>query len=83
MRSWTNSGSYLSGRVTCQASQSGSPGLTSHAGGGSHPIWVSVEQNYGPLAGGVDPTEGFIVHFSGRPIGYIQRYLIDEHPGLA
>jgi aminoglycoside 6'-N-acetyltransferase len=41
---------------------------------------VSVEQNYGPLAAGVDPTEGFIVHFSGRPIGYVQRYLIDEHP---
>jgi aminoglycoside 6'-N-acetyltransferase len=41
---------------------------------------VSVEQNYGPLAGGPDPTEGFIVHFDGRAIGYIQRYLIDEHP---
>jgi aminoglycoside 6'-N-acetyltransferase len=41
---------------------------------------VSVEQNYGPLAEGLDPTEGFIVHFSGRPIGYVQRYLIDEHP---
>ena len=41
---------------------------------------VSVEQNYGPLAEGVDPTEGFIVHFGDRPIGYVQRYLIDEHP---
>jgi aminoglycoside 6'-N-acetyltransferase len=40
---------------------------------------VSVEQNYGPLADGLDPTEGFIVHFSDRPIGYVQRYLIDEH----
>jgi aminoglycoside 6'-N-acetyltransferase len=39
-----------------------------------------VEQNYGPLAGALDPTEGFIVHFGGRPIGYVQRYLIDEHP---
>jgi aminoglycoside 6'-N-acetyltransferase len=40
---------------------------------------VSVEQNYGPLADGLDPTEGFIVHFSDRSIGYVQRYLIDEH----
>ena len=41
---------------------------------------ASVEQNYGPLAQGIDPTEGFIVHFSGHPIGYAQRYLIDEDP---
>ncbi len=41
---------------------------------------ISVERNYGPLAEGVDPTEGFIVHFRARPIGYVQRYLIDEHP---
>jgi aminoglycoside 6'-N-acetyltransferase len=41
---------------------------------------VSVEQNYGGLASGLDPTEAFIVHFNGRPIGYAQRYLIDEHP---
>jgi len=41
---------------------------------------VSVEVNYGPLTDGSDPTEGFIVHFSDRPIGYVQRYLIDEQP---
>ncbi len=41
---------------------------------------VTVEQSYGPLAEGLDPTEGFIVHFSDRPIGYVQRYLIDEDP---
>jgi aminoglycoside 6'-N-acetyltransferase len=41
---------------------------------------VSVERNYGPLAEGLDPTEAFIVHLAGRPIGYVQRYLIDEHP---
>jgi aminoglycoside 6'-N-acetyltransferase len=41
---------------------------------------ASVKENYGPLAEGLDPTEGFIVHFSGRPIGYVQRYLIDEDP---
>ncbi len=41
---------------------------------------VSIERNYGPLAEGLDPTEAFIVHFIGAPIGYAQRYLIDEHP---
>jgi aminoglycoside 6'-N-acetyltransferase len=41
---------------------------------------VSVEQNYGPIADGRDATEGFIVHFRGLPIGYVQRYVIDEHP---
>ena len=41
---------------------------------------VSVEQNYGPLVEGIDPTEAFIVHRHGRPIGFVQRYLIDEHP---
>jgi len=41
---------------------------------------ASVERNYGPLAQGLEPTEGFIVHFDRRPIGYVQRYLIDEDP---
>jgi aminoglycoside 6'-N-acetyltransferase len=39
-----------------------------------------VARRYRPLAEGTDPTEGFVVHFSGRPIGYVQRYLIDEDP---
>ncbi len=41
---------------------------------------VTVEQTYGRLAQGLDPTEGFIVHFNDRPIGYVQRYLVDENP---
>jgi aminoglycoside 6'-N-acetyltransferase len=41
---------------------------------------VSVDQNYGPVVEGLDPTEGFIVHFMGRQIGYVQRYLIDDNP---
>jgi aminoglycoside 6'-N-acetyltransferase len=41
---------------------------------------ASVEENYGPLLDGSDPTEGFMVHLSGRPIGYVQRYLIDDDP---
>jgi aminoglycoside 6'-N-acetyltransferase len=40
---------------------------------------ISVEQNYGLVAEGLDPTEGFIVHFRGRSIGYVQRYLLDEN----
>ncbi len=42
---------------------------------------VSVEANYGPLLDGSDPTEGFVVHLGGRPIGYAQRYLPDDDPG--
>jgi aminoglycoside 6'-N-acetyltransferase len=41
---------------------------------------ASVEENYGRLLDGSDPTEGFIVHLSGRPIGYLQRCLIDDDP---
>jgi len=42
---------------------------------------VAVERSYRPLAEGLDPTEGFFVHFGDRrPIGYVQRYLIEEHP---
>ena len=41
---------------------------------------ASVAENYGPLVDGSDPTEGFIVHLGRRPIGYIQRYLVDDDP---
>jgi aminoglycoside 6'-N-acetyltransferase len=41
---------------------------------------ASVEQNYLPMLDGSDPTEAFIVHLSGRQIGYVQRYLIDDDP---
>jgi aminoglycoside 6'-N-acetyltransferase len=41
---------------------------------------AAVAESYGPLAEGLEPTEAFIVHFSRRPIGYVQRYLIDEYP---
>jgi aminoglycoside 6'-N-acetyltransferase len=39
---------------------------------------ASVTDNYAALANGLDPTEAFIVHFMGRPIGYVQRYLIED-----
>src|SRR6185437_9040095 len=41
---------------------------------------TSVERNYLPMVDGSDPTEAFIVNLSGRPIGYVQRYLIDDDP---
>jgi aminoglycoside 6'-N-acetyltransferase len=41
---------------------------------------ASVEEDFGTLLDGSDPTEGFIVHLDGRPIGYLQRGLIDDDP---
>lgn len=41
---------------------------------------AAVKQGYGRLATGRDRTEAFIVHLSDRQIGYVQRYLIDQHP---
>ena len=40
---------------------------------------AAVTEAYGPLIDGLDPSEGFIVEYLGRPIGYIQRYLIDDN----
>ena len=41
---------------------------------------ASVADRYGPLAEGLDTTEAFVVHDASRPIGYVQRYLIEEEP---
>jgi len=41
---------------------------------------ASVEEDFGPLLDGSDPTEGFIVRLDGRPIGYVQRGLIEDDP---
>ena len=41
---------------------------------------ASVEAAYGPLIDGSDPTEGFIVTHEGRPLGFIQRYRLDDNP---
>jgi aminoglycoside 6'-N-acetyltransferase len=29
---------------------------------------------------GDDPTEAFIVELAGRPVGFVQRYLLDDYP---
>lgn len=39
----------------------------------------SIERNYGPSVDGVDPTELFVVETEGSPIGFVQRYLLDEN----
>jgi aminoglycoside 6'-N-acetyltransferase len=41
---------------------------------------ASVEAAYGPMIDGGDPTEGFIALRHGRPIGFVQRYLLDDYP---
>jgi len=41
---------------------------------------ATVEEDYGPLLDGSDLTEGFIVHLDGRPVGYVQRCLIEDDP---
>jgi aminoglycoside 6'-N-acetyltransferase len=39
---------------------------------------ASIEKNYGPCVDGLDPTELFVVESEGNPIGFAQRYSIDE-----
>jgi len=41
---------------------------------------ASIEARYGPCIDGNDPTEVFVVHRGGSPIGIVQRYLIDDNP---
>jgi aminoglycoside 6'-N-acetyltransferase len=39
-----------------------------------------LEATYGPTIDGEDPTEGFMIQLEGRPVGFIQRYLLDDYP---
>jgi aminoglycoside 6'-N-acetyltransferase len=41
----------------------------------------AVEKRYAPCIDGRDPTEVFIVEVEGRPVGMVQRYLLDDEPG--
>lgn len=41
---------------------------------------ASIEAAYGSAVDGKDPTELFVVLRAGRPIGLVQRYLIDDNP---
>lgn len=40
----------------------------------------AVEAEYGPVVDGVEPSEVFIVTHDERPVGLVQRYLLDDHP---
>jgi aminoglycoside 6'-N-acetyltransferase len=44
------------------------------------PTVTALETSYGPSVDGTDPTEGFIIELEGRPVGFIQRYRLDDHP---
>jgi aminoglycoside 6'-N-acetyltransferase len=41
---------------------------------------ATVAAAYEPLIDGSDPTEGFVVLHEGRPLGFIQRYRLDDNP---
>jgi aminoglycoside 6'-N-acetyltransferase len=45
------------------------------------PEWV--RERYLPRIRGEDPTRAFVIVLAGRPVGYIQAYLIDNHPEYA
>ena len=40
----------------------------------------TVDATYGPMIDGSDPTDGFIVMSQGEPIGFMQRYRLDDNP---
>jgi aminoglycoside 6'-N-acetyltransferase len=40
----------------------------------------ALEASYGPTIDGNDPTEAFIIELEERPVGFIQRYLMDDYP---
>jgi aminoglycoside 6'-N-acetyltransferase len=39
----------------------------------------SIERKFGPSVDSLDPTELFVIETEGSPIGFIQRYLLDEN----
>ena len=40
----------------------------------------AIEEEYGPIVDGCDPTKVFVVEISGRPAGMIQTYLLADNP---
>jgi aminoglycoside 6'-N-acetyltransferase len=47
------------------------------------PTVTALEASYGPSVDGTDPTEGFIIELEDRPVGFIQRYRLDDYPPWA
>jgi aminoglycoside 6'-N-acetyltransferase len=41
---------------------------------------VAVEARYGPVVDGADKTECFVVELDDEPIGFAQRYRLDDNP---
>ncbi len=47
------------------------------------PDVAGAERHYGPALDGVDPTRMWVVEVDGTPAGFLQDYLIGEHPEYA
>ena len=43
----------------------------------------AVEQHFGPALDGKDPTRVWVAEINGRPAGFLQDYLIGDHPDYA
>jgi aminoglycoside 6'-N-acetyltransferase len=41
---------------------------------------TAIEARYGPAVDGADPTECFIVERHGEPVGFVQRYRLEDNP---
>jgi aminoglycoside 6'-N-acetyltransferase len=41
---------------------------------------AALETEFGGMADGDDPTEGFVVELDGAPIGFMQRYRLSSYP---
>ncbi len=48
-------------------------------GGVRRPTPGQVEARYGPRIRGEEPTRSFLASYGGRPVGYIQTYLVDDY----
>jgi RimJ/RimL family protein N-acetyltransferase len=44
---------------------------------------TEVAEKYGPRVRGEMPTRAFVLEYEGRPVGYIQTYLVADHPEYA
>jgi RimJ/RimL family protein N-acetyltransferase len=47
------------------------------------PSYEGVRDRYLPAIEGTDPTDLYIAHLDGRPIGFVQTYLVSSYPGFA
>ncbi|MGZ4479283.1 MAG: GNAT family N-acetyltransferase [Nocardioidaceae bacterium] len=47
------------------------------------PDVAGAERHYGPALDGDDPTRMWVLEVDGRPVGFVQDYLIGDHPEYA